>query len=195
MNIFNLKKNFKYLILSLISFVCGIFYYKYQLPPILLIRDLAKKYEISFIKERPDYLINVKKWNEAIYTFTDYKKGVPLFLDRSYTDEIGDERLDGLKLIQIPRHSKKKIKIKSNFPYTIYRLISNEERNLNHNYLETDIKVKVVGYSLTHNQVVKKKFKPGITILKPGGPIATSPILISTGTNDDNLKNIEISIK
>lgn len=194
MKIFNFRNKFKNIFLVLFSFTCGIFYYKYQLPPILLIRDLAKKYEISFIKERPDYLIKVKKWKEAIYTFTDYKKGVPLFLDKSYLDEVGDKRLDGLKLIQIPRHGTKKIKIKSDIPLTVYRLISNEENTLNHKYSKTDIKVKVVGYSLTHTDVVKKDFNPGLIILNPGGPTATNPILLSIN-NQNYLQKIKISIK
>ena len=88
----------------------------------------------------------------------------------------------------------KKIKIKSDIPLTVYRLISNEENTLNHKYSKTDIKVKVVGYSLTHTDVVKKDFNPGLIILNPGGPTATNPILLSIN-NQNYLQKIKISIK
>ena len=51
----------------------------------------------------------------------------------------------------------------------------------------TDIKVLVAGHSTSHVQVLKKRFRPGIITLSPGGPYASSPILFST---DEELPQI-----
>ena len=161
-----------------LSFFVGILWHKYQLPPIGFIRDISNKMNITFIKERE--MKKVKKWNEAKLTFTKYRKGVPVFLDRSYSDEIGNKNLENLMLIQIPRHYTNKIKITSDLPITIYRMVSNKEINLKHKYIMTDIQVKVIGHSLTHTNIVKKEFGPGNIILSSGGPTASCPIFIST---------------
>tara|TARA_Y100001970_G_scaffold272399_1_gene369072 strand:- start:612 stop:1190 length:579 start_codon:yes stop_codon:yes gene_type:complete len=171
--------NLKYYLLTIIiSFIVGVFWHKFQLEPIGIIREISNKYKLSFIKEKE--MKKVKKWHEAKFTFCLYKKGIPVFLDRSYSDEIGDKRLDNLYLIQIPRHFSNNIILKSSIPFTVYRILPLNEQNLKYNYEKTDIKVKVVGHSITHNIVLKKLFEPGIISLNPGGPTSSSPILIST---------------
>ena len=172
-----INKKFNFLLIA-ISFIIGIFWHKFQLEPIGMIREISNKYKLTFIKEKE--MKKVKRWYEAKFTFSIYKKGIPLFLDRSYSEEIGDSRLEGLYLIQIPRHFRKNIIIKSDIPITVYRMLDINENNLNYIYEKTDIKVKVVGHSLTHNIVVEKFFEPGIITLSAGGPTSSSPILIST---------------
>ena len=155
------------------------------MPPRPLIRNLVKGN--ANIKNYSADNLQVKKWDEAQLTFSKYKSGVPLFLNAPYADTIGDDRLEGLYIIKINRHENRNIKIKTNSPITIYRLVNESNFNLKHPYEETDIKVKVVGYSLTHTNVLKKKFPRGDLILSPGGPISSSPILFS---HNENLENI-----
>ena len=89
-----------------------------------------------------------------------YTAGTPLFSDRTYFDEIGDGRLDGLFLAQIRRHDQATIIIKAKKPLTIYRLISViNDNSFSYNYEKTDIEVKVVGTSTTHTKVIKKDFQ------------------------------------
>jgi hypothetical protein len=108
-----------------------------------------------------------------------YTTGSPFFLDRSYFDQIGDSRLEGLFLIQITRHRKNFIDIEVNSPLTVYRLISeSNENDIFNSYIETDIKVKVVGSSSIHTKVLKKDFLKGRIRLPAGGPVSASPILI-----------------
>ncbi len=109
-----------------------------------------------------------------------YTAGSPLFIDRSYYDQIGDKRLEGLFQILTTRHRQGLIVIKEKNPLTVYRLVS--ESNENHifdEYKETDIRVKVLGSSSVHTKVLKKNFPKGIVSLAAGGPVSASPILIS----------------
>jgi hypothetical protein len=85
-------------------------------------------------------------------------------------------------LVQFPRHHKDKIILKSKVPLTVYRMISSNNDNLDFKgYEKTGIKVKVIGGSTKHTQVVKKTFNAGIVSLSPGRSVSTSPILISIG--------------
>ena len=109
---------------------------------------------------------------------TLYKSGVPLFIDRPYSDSMENSELSGLLLVKLQRHEERNIRIMSKKPFTIYRMISNNKNSLLHEYQTSKIEVNVVGRSVTLSKVVKKDFKPGSYILSPGGPIASSPILI-----------------
>ena len=71
-------------------------------------------------------------------------------------------------------------------------MVPHNELNLKQKYLETNIKIKVVGHSITHTKVVKKNFMPGSFILFPGGPTSSSPIFINTTDNNNLSKNISI---
>tara|TARA_B100000242_G_scaffold293514_1_gene271906 strand:+ start:9084 stop:9593 length:510 start_codon:yes stop_codon:yes gene_type:complete len=154
----------------------GAFWYRQRLPPLPL---LKKVYE----ENSPYYrrIKSIPSYKEAQLTYSKYKSGVLLYLDRSYVDTIGDDRLDGLFLIQINRHETQNIILKTNSPITIYRLVPEKNSGLNHQYEKTNIKVMVKGVSTTNLvDVVKKKFKSGNIILSPGGPITAAPILFST---------------
>lgn len=110
---------------------------------------------------------------------TRYSAETPLFLDRQYYDTVGDERLEGLFLIQIPRHHSDSITIEAEKSLTIYRFISDDNLNTAfESWTPTDIRIHVRGFSTAHTRVVKKDFAAGIVTLSPGGPVASSPILV-----------------
>jgi len=114
-------------------------------------------------------------------TIRPYTNGDPLFENRPYTDEIKDARLDATFLIQMPRHYRDTINIHLNRKVIIYRLVSDANNNDFLNEWETsDIQVHVKGSSCSHTEVVSKMFEPGKYKLPPGGPTASSPILIQT---------------
>ena len=108
-----------------------------------------------------------------------YTVKIPVFVDRQYFDSIGDERLEDLFLVQIPRHHLDNIIIKARRAITIYRFITDDNINTHFDsWTSTDIPIRVRGWSTTHTRVVKKNFPAGIITLRPGGPVASSPILI-----------------
>lgn len=110
---------------------------------------------------------------------TRYTARTPVYLDRQYFDTIGDERLEGLFLVQIPRHQLDNIVIEAHRPVTIYRLISDDNINTDFDsWTPSDIPIKVRGHSTTFTRVVKKDFPAGTITLPPGGPVASSPVLI-----------------
>jgi len=110
---------------------------------------------------------------------TRYTAKTPVFLDRLYFDSIGDERLEGLFLVQIPRHHSDNIIIKAYRRITIYRFITDDNINTHFDsWTSSDIPINVRGHSTTHTRVVKKDFPAGIITLNPGGPVASSPVLI-----------------
>lgn len=119
----------------------------------------------------------VPKSNKMITV--NYSTETPVFSDRLYFDTIGDERLEVLSLVQIPRHHKDDINIEAYRPITVYRLISDDNDNSPfESWSHTDIPINVRGFTTTHTRVVKKDFPAGTITLNPGGPIASSPILI-----------------
>lgn len=110
---------------------------------------------------------------------TRYSAGTSVFQDREYFDTIGDERLEGLYLVQIPRHYSDNIIIEAHTPVTIYRFISDDNVNTDFDsWTPSDIPIKVRGFTTTHTRVVTKDFPAGKITLPPGGPVASSPILI-----------------
>ena len=110
---------------------------------------------------------------------TKYSAGTSVFQDREYFDTIGDERLEGLYLVQIPRHYSQTVTIDAHTPVTIYRFISDDNVNTDFDsWTSSDIPIKVRGFTTTHTHVVTKDFPAGRISLPPGGPIASSPILI-----------------
>jgi hypothetical protein len=111
---------------------------------------------------------------------SNYTVGNPLFIDRTYFDQLGDKRLEGLFQILIQRHQKGLVVIKAKKDLMVYRLVSlTNDNQVFDEYEETDIKVKVVGDGSEHTKVLKKNFPAGVITLFAGGPISASPILIS----------------
>ena len=177
------------LLFIFLGIVLGVIWYKYDFQPRPFIRKLYK----GDYEKLSNSNLKINNWDEAKLTFSKYKVGVPLFLDRPYSDTFGDDRLEKFYLIQINRHEKRNISIKVESPITIYRFVTGSNSGLKHKYTKTNIKVKVAGRSTNHINVVKKTFKPGNLILSPGGPISSSPILFSLESKK-NLSNIIINL-
>lgn len=156
----------------------------------LFVNRIEILFQESSIRDKKDNL-GVNKWHDSKLTFSQYKFGVPMYLDEPYADSIGDRRLEGLKIIKIRRHQKANVRIESEVPLIIYRVTPKENHGLIHDYLKTDIKVLLNGYSSQHVNVLRKEFKPGSIVLAPGGPISASPILFSIEKNLED-KNIDI---
>lgn len=133
-------------------------------------------------------VLKVNEWKDSKLTVSNYSYGVPMYLNEPYADTIGDKRLEGLSIIKIMRHQKGDIKLKINYPITIYRVTNDEDnKKLYHDYENTNIKVKLIGNSSVHNKVVKKDFKPGLIVLAPGGPVSTSPVLFKYKKNIEDI--------
>ena len=113
---------------------------------------------------------------------TIYTNNTSIYIDRAYFDSIGDKRLEGSYLLQIPRHFSKKIRFISNEDLIIYRPISESNNNKNYfqdNWVETDILISIQGQTSVHDRVVKKIFPANNLIeLRSGGPISSDPIFI-----------------
>jgi hypothetical protein len=140
------------------------------------IRIFKKKIAKEELAKRQNILTS---YNKSIIV-SKYTTGSPLFIDRSYFDQNGDKRLEGLFLILTTRHRQGLIEINSKYPITVYRLVSEANDNsIFDDYEVTDIKVKVVGGGSVHTKVLKKNFPKGIISLAAGGPTSASPILIS----------------
>lgn len=136
--------------------------------------DLFPFPQIRAYRYPPDGVLKSEK-----FVITRYTAGTPVFVDRGYYDLVGDQRLEGLFLLQIPRHYSQDIVIKADSSLTIYRLISDDNINTPfESWKPTDIRINVRGFTTTHTRVVKKDFDPGMITLSPGGPVAASPILI-----------------
>ena len=177
----NFKNSLLYNFLILfLGMLMGVFWYRQMLPPLPLIKKVYKE-NSSYYKR----IKSIPTYKDAQLTYSKYKMGVLLYLDRSYADTIGDDRLDGLYLIQINRHETQNIMVKTNSPITIYRIVPEKNSGLNHQYEKTNIKVMVKGVSTTNLvNVVKKKFESGNIILSPGGPITAAPILFSSSRKE-----------
>jgi len=123
----------------------------------------------------------ISKWRHPEFkVLKDYRVGTPVFFDRDYVETIGNPQLNGLFLVQIPRHAQKTIIIEAEQSLGIYRMISdhNDNRSLA-TWEKTDIEVMVKGVTCNHTQVVHKQFTAGKIFLAPMGPVASSPILIN----------------
>jgi len=108
-----------------------------------------------------------------------YAKGVPLFSDRNYEDEIGSITLEPGYVVQLPRHFDGNITLMAREQIIIYRLISDENDNqIFSDWNLTEIPVLVNGSSSKHTKVVSKAYKAGEIELSSGGPVCSSPVLV-----------------
>ena len=115
-------------------------------------------------------------------TISIYSKNTPVFLDRLYFDSIGDNHLEGLYLVQIPRHYDDNIRIKPSKDLIIYRAISDNNNNLHYYRNDWDsagIQINIKGSSTSHTKLIKKTFSAnGLIDLNSGGPVSSDPIFI-----------------
>ena len=116
-----------------------------------------------------------------------YSCGIPLFIDRIYYDSACDKRLDGLVLLQIPRHLQEKtINLHTNNNIIVYRMMLRDD--MLHGYDKTDIKVNVQSINKVHVDVISKHFPKGFINLKVGGKFSSSPILIKKYNHSTKIK-------
>ena len=149
--------------------VFGVLWYRLELFPYQQLREWTNP---------PEERVPLSK-KMVIATYTAQ---TPVFSDRQYFDTIGDERLEGLYLVQVPRHYAEQIMIEVRGPATVYRFVSDDNVNTAfESWTATDIPINVQGHTTTHTRVVKKDFPAGTLRLEPGGPIAASPVLIELG--------------
>ena len=125
---------------------------------------------------------------------TKYEPETPLFSNREYIDSLGVINFDSCYIIQLPRHYKKPIKLKLEDHFTVYRVLS---ENNKHNWVYSDFKyfsdsIFVNGRTCNHSIVVFKSFEKGECILDQRNDVASSPIIIKCN-NFEALKNIQIN--
>jgi len=123
-----------------------------------------------------------------------YFPGINIYLDRNYFNHKNDEKLNGLTLIQIPRHHVSDIHLNVVDDIIIYRVLC--EKNNNEKYKDWEkqnFELAIIGFSCVHTTVVKKKFKKGIVEIASGGPVASDPIFIDNLTSNE--KEIKVILK
>ena len=117
--------------------------------------------------------------NYTSYVISRYAAGVPLYSDRNYYDTIGDDRLNDLYIIQIPRHNYSELKLKIKRPVKIFRVLCHSNDNSSFiDWKNENIPISILGNTCNHDFIVSKYFNIGTVSLSNIGPISTSPILI-----------------
>ena len=87
--------------------------------------------------------------------------------------------MNGLYLVQIPRHYSNDIFLDVLDEIVIYRILC--EKNNNDKYIDWEkenYELAIIGRSCIHTTVIKKNYKEGRTKIKAGGPISSDPIFI-----------------
>ncbi|WP_372366136.1 hypothetical protein [Candidatus Uabimicrobium sp. HlEnr_7] len=108
-----------------------------------------------------------------------YTKNTYIFSDRIYINFSDDSRLEGMYLIQVPRHCKKTLIVNAKKKISIFRLIMSKNIDKFSKWQKTNIKVEIQGYSGTHDTVITKKFPAGKIILA-NYEWVFAPVLIET---------------
>ena len=141
-------------------------------------------YELEIINIEDDKIRNkYKNWDDLnpnyIITKKKYFPGLNIFSDRNYINHKNDEKLNGFSLIQIPRHYDRDIFIEIFKDIYLYRITCKKNNNKKYKGFEIlDFKVAIVGGSCVHTDVIKKKYKKGLTKIQIGGPISADPIFV-----------------
>ena len=162
----------KYVIIGLLitAFFLGMFTYRADFFP----RPQLKQLRLHFYPPPvPPKVWSVNK------IMTPYTIGVPLYIDRGFYDTVGDPRLEGDYVLQISRHLKHPIEVELHRDVLIYRVLTDSNDNsIFNDWDKTDINIGMRGATCVHAEVVSKMFSPGRVFLEPGGPVASSPIII-----------------
>ena len=107
-----------------------------------------------------------------------YYVNMNIFLDKDWINEENNDFLKNKFIIQIPRHYKKNIQIKNAGDITLYRVLSDKNKNKYDTWETLDVELAIKGITCNHRKIIKKKFKPGLLILRHGGPISSDPIFL-----------------
>ncbi len=118
-----------------------------------------------------------------------YHPAVNIFIDRKYINKKNDILLENKFLIQQPRHNSQVIKIRSTKKVIIYRVLCKKNDNkFYRSWSRVNKEVEIKGITCIHNELVTKKYLPGIIRLLPGGPVSSDPILVELTNNNTKLE-------
>lgn len=189
-------KLYKLLILIFIFLILGAFYHRLQLFPFPTIskiyNDLKIKYPQQFgillyrideIRENRSYVEHNQR--SKFIKIEDYKNGDNIWSDRLYFDHSVTNEMDNLLLIQIPRHYDELIRIETNQPLKVFRILcTNNDNNYYVDWMHESITMKIVGKSCISHKVVSKKYNEGLVVLPPGGPFTSDPLFIKKNSEN-----------
>lgn len=180
-----MKKIFNSFFLFFTGLIIGLIIYRNNYFPINIYRNIIYPIEGKEAK--------IEHFPYDVF-YTKYKKGTPLFSNRSYYDTIGNKELENSYVIQLKRHYRKPIEINFENEFTIYRFLSIDNK---HNWIFSDwedagFNVYVKGITCTHTKVIKKTFKGGTVKLDQREDIAASPIIIKS-KNYESLRKLTIN--
>jgi hypothetical protein len=181
-------------------FCYGFMAHRNQIFPYLIIvhsKDaLANIFSEAQIKEnkiRQKY----KNWKDLNPNYQPivvkkYFPGINIYFDRNYYNHNNDEKLNGLTLIQIPRHHLSDIHLNVVGDIIVYRALCKKNNNEKYkDWEKQNFELAIIGLSCIHTTVVKKKFKKGIVKITSGGPVSSDPIFIDNLTlNEQEIKVI-----
>ena len=182
-----IKNTLVYLIIILAIFFFSFTVYKKK--------SSEKHREVSKLQEdniRDKY----KNWNDINPNFKEiyikkYYSGLNIFSDRHYFNHKNDHELNGLYLIQIPRHYNKDIVLNIFNEVVIYRVLCKKNNNEKYkNWNKKNYKLAIIGSSCVHEDVISKKIGEGILQIIPGGPVSSDPIFVYD--SNSNSKKFEI---
>jgi hypothetical protein len=118
----------------------------------------------------------------------EYKEGVPLYLDRKYTNEESELSDLGVFLIQMPRHLNGNILIEANQSVKVYRAVYDGQEIPG--YEKSGVKLLVEGRSIDLNTLLVKSYEKGLISIPSGVPMVSSPIFIDSIDDSEQLKII-----
>ena len=194
-----------YIIAAIFFFTWGVFTMVYKIFPYSIIK-LAKKETYDKIYKPIKYFDGVTRLASRNFSYyynkypnylavkpniTLYSRKTNIWLDRFYYNHENDEKLLNFYIVKNSKHAKKTIHINFTNDVEIYRAICKINDNTNYkNWEIAEFTVAIISGSCVHKKVVKKKYKKGKVILKPGGPISSDPIFI---LGDIDINKIKIN--
>ena len=137
--------------------------------------------------------MNVALKAETKLVIKKYYPDMNIFLDKSWTNKKNNDFLKDKFIIQIPRHYKKNIQIQNAGNITLYRALSEKNNNKYNDWETLNMELAIKGFTCEHSKIIKKKFKPGLLILRHGGPVSSDPIFLEE-LDHQNIKIITNTI-
>jgi hypothetical protein len=111
----------------------------------------------------------------------DYAPGVALYRDRDYATSTESPLLRGAKVILIRRHRHEPIRLVTESPMVVYRMLSRANDNsVFADHRDMAVPVRVEGLSCRMDRLVSRSYPAGAHDLESGGPVAASPLLVRT---------------
>jgi hypothetical protein len=111
-----------------------------------------------------------------------YEDGVtPLYLDRPYVNREPKGALEGLQVVQLPRHLRFEVLLEVAAPTRVMRLLCdrNDAATLTGGEPVAGLSLRVEGRSCVFTRAAARRVSAGEHRLPPGGPVAAAPILVA----------------